>query len=110
MPRFVLFELAMLLTPFVLFGIYRMAVTDAKIEGKKAWPITALFGAGLGLAVLAWAFLILREDRSLACSEPAYTDPETGAIVPARNYKCDVEFEDLGVPQGESSATNDQSL
>ncbi len=114
LPR-LLGELFLLVLPFIAFGLYRLAVRDAEIEGKKAWPITALFLTGIVLAVGFWLFLILREDRSLTCNEPAYTDPATGEIVPARSYECDVEFKDLGVPQnedpgGRAPSTDDPTL
>ena len=100
LPR-LLGELFLLVLPFIAFGLYRLAIRDAEIEGKKAWPITALFLTGIALAVGFWLFLILREDRSLTCNQPAYHDAETGKLVPARSYECDVEFEDLGVPKSE---------
>ena len=100
LPR-ILFEVFLLVLPFIAFGLYRLAVRDAEIEGKKAWPITALFLTGIVLSVGFWLFLILREDRSLTCNEPAYPDPETGKLIPARSYECDVGFEDLGVPKSE---------
>ena len=106
MPRLVLFELAMLVTPFALFGLYRLAVKDAQIEGRKAWPINLLFGAGVVLAVLAWLFLILREERQEdICTGPSSFDPVSGEVVPGEEYKCDLGLPPRpGVPVVEETA------
>lgn len=110
MPRLVLFELAMLLTPFVLFGIYRIAVKDAEVEGRKAWPLTALFGAGIGLAVVAWAFLLIREDRNPdLCVGKSTLDPVTGKIIPGEEYECGLPLDQIGVPVEETRAPDRQA-
>jgi len=102
MPRLVLFEISMLLLPFILFGIYRIAVKDAQIEGRKAWPINLLFGIGVLLAVVAWLFLILREDRdSTICTGPSSFDPVTGEVVPGEEYQCDLGLPPRGAPAGQ---------
>lgn len=100
LPR-VLLELFLVLLPFAAFGAYRIAAADAAVEGRKEWPMTALFVTGVGLAVLAWLFLILREDRSENCNQPAYRDAETGELVPARSYECDVSLDEVGVPRSD---------
>lgn len=101
MPRLVLFEISMLLLPFVLFGIYRIAVRDAQVEGRKAWPINLLFGAGVILAVLAWLFLILRDDRETnICTGPSSFDSVTGEVVPGQEYQCDLGLQPRGEPLG----------
>jgi hypothetical protein len=100
LPR-ILFEIFLLIVPFIAFGIYRFAIRDAEIEGRKAWPIKALFGIGLVLAVGFWLFLILRADRTNDCNRPAYRDAETGKLIPAQSYDCNISFDDLGVPQSE---------
>jgi len=106
MPRLVLFEISMLLLPFVLFGIYRLAVRDAQIEGRKAWPINLLFGIGVMLAIIAWLFLILREDRdSSVCKGPSSFDPVTGKIVPGEEYQCDLGLPPRGEPAGRGADT-----
>lgn len=104
MPRLVLFELAMLIIPFALFGLYRLAVHDAEIEGRKAWPLTALFAAGIVLAILAWLVLLAREDRDPnLCDGKAQFDPTTGEIVQGTDYECDLKPAQIGAPQSEAS-------
>lgn len=105
MPRLVLFELAMLLTPFILFGLFRLAVKEAEVEGRKAWPINLLFGIGVALAVVAWLFLIMREDRgSDLCTGPSRFDPVSGKIVPGEKYECDLGIDQGGARAAENSA------
>lgn len=107
LPR-ILFEVFLLILPFIAFGAYRFAIRDAEIEGRKAWPIKALFVTGLVLAVGFWFFLILRADRTNDCNRPAYRDAETGKLVPAQSYDCDIAFDDLGVPKSEDPGGNTQ--
>ncbi|MEM6412722.1 MAG: DUF6111 family protein [Pseudomonadota bacterium] len=100
MPRLLLLELAIFLSPFVAYGLYQMALRDAAAEGRKAWPITALFGAGLSLAVIAWLFLIFGEDRDRnVCRSPESFNVETQEIIPAREYPCDADIESIGQPR-----------
>ncbi|MEO1475828.1 MAG: DUF6111 family protein [Pseudomonadota bacterium] len=97
MPRILLLELAIFLSPFAAYGLYHAALRDAAAEGRKAWPITALFATGLGLAVLAWLFLILREDRDRnICREAPSFDSETRELIPGREYECDADIESIG--------------
>ena len=99
MPRIVLFELMMLALPFALFGLYRIGVRDAEVEGHKAWPLTALFASGIGLAIIAWLVLLLREDRDPNLCEGVSTlDPVTGKIIPGEEYECGLELDQIGVP------------
>lgn len=93
MSRLVLFEISMLLTPFILFGVYRIAVKDAAVEGRKAWPINLLFGVGVVLAILAWVFFILRDERDTkVCTGPSSFDSATGKVVPGEEYPCDLDL------------------
>lgn len=97
MPRLVLFELALLLAPFILFGIYRFAVRDAQMEGRKAWPINLLFGVGVVLAIIGWIFFILQDDRNTdICIGPATADPVSGEIIPGQEYQCDLGLSSPG--------------
>lgn len=87
-PR-ILLELFIIATPFIVFGLYRAAISDAEVEGRKAWPIKMLFGIGVVLAVLAWFLLLLRDDRSPEmCQGPSTLDPVSGKIVPGEKYEC----------------------
>lgn len=100
-PR-ILTQLVLFLLPFILFGLYRVAVTEAKMEGRKPWPIRALFAIGTVLAVGSWFIFILldrggRED----CYRPSYRDAETGKFIPGETYACDKDYGAIGVPQSE---------
>ena len=57
-PR-IFIQLVLFTLPFILFGVYRLAITEAEQEGRKPWPIRVLFGLGLVLAVGSWLILIL---------------------------------------------------
>lgn len=87
-PR-ILLQMVLFALPFILFGIYRIAITEAEQEGRKPWPIRALFGAGLGLAVGGWLILIVLDRIG---GEPCYkpADMIDGRIVPAEKIPCDV--------------------
>ena len=99
-PRLLL-ELFLLILPFIAFGLYRLAIQDAEVEGRKAWPITSLFLVGIALAVGFWLFLLLREERGRDCVRPDYIDPETGRLIQGQRYDCEIGFEDIGVPRSE---------
>ncbi|MEM1086715.1 MAG: hypothetical protein AAGH90_03230 [Pseudomonadota bacterium] len=57
----VLFQLFFFALPFIMFGLYRLAITEAEEEGRKPWPIRVLFGIGLLLGVGSWIFFIVIE-------------------------------------------------
>jgi len=86
-PR-ILLQMVLFALPFILFGIYRVAITEAEQEGRKPWPIRALFGAGLGLAVGGWLILIVLDRIG---GEPCYQPAEMidGRIVPGEKIPCD---------------------
>lgn len=86
-PR-ILLQMVLFALPFILFGIYRIAITEAEQEGRKPWPIRALFGAGLGMAIGGWLVLIVL-DRigGERCYQPA--DMIDGRIVPGEKIPCD---------------------
>ncbi|KCZ90621.1 DUF6111 family protein [Hyphomonas johnsonii] len=92
-----LFEFFVFSIPFVLFGIYLLATASAEEEGRRKWPIQILFLCGLGLATAAWLVLILMEKKERdVCHEPARF--ENGKIIPARDYPCEQNVKDVGVP------------
>lgn len=100
MPYRILMEFAIFLSPWVAYGLYRLAISDAEAEGRKAWPINALFGTGLVLATLLWAFFIFSEDRGRdICREPSSYDPVTQELIPGREYECERDVSTVGIPR-----------
>lgn len=59
-----LLELLILVSPFAIFGLYRIAVAEATAEGRKPWPVQRLFIIGFVLAILAWVALMVLEERN----------------------------------------------
>jgi len=57
----ILFQIFFFALPFILFGVYRLAIAEAEQEGRKPWPIRVLFGIGLLLGVGTWVFFIAIE-------------------------------------------------
>ena len=97
-----LFQLVFFLLPFMLFGIYRIAIAEAEQEGRKPWPIRWLFGIGLVLAVGSWFALILFDrGGENQCYRAAYADPQTGKIVPGAYYECERDLTKIGIPRSE---------
>ena len=96
-PR-ILLQMVLFFLPFILFGIYRIAITEAEQEGRKPWPIRALFGAGLGMALGGWLVLIVL-DR--IAGEPCYKPSEIidGRMIPAQEIPCNA------VPEAAKEAT-----
>lgn len=104
LPR-ILLELAIVMMPFAAYGLYRLAINDAEVEGRKAWPITLLFGIGIVLAALAWLFLLLREDRNPdLCDGRSRLDPVTGQITQDEDYECGLPLDQIGIPVEEPTA------
>ncbi|MEM8616356.1 MAG: hypothetical protein AAGF20_05415 [Pseudomonadota bacterium] len=95
-PR-VLLQLALFALPFILFGLYRLAVMEAEVEGRKPWPLRVLFGAGLVLAVGSWmAFIVLEDSTRDRCYEPQRL--VDGEIVGGTYYDCQKDIANSGVP------------
>ncbi|GAB5457114.1 MAG: hypothetical protein Hens3KO_01440 [Henriciella sp.] len=93
----VVFQLVLFLLPFFLFGIYRIAIAEAKQDGRKPWPIKWLFGIGLVLAVGSWlAFIFLDRGGRDECYRPARM--ENGVMIPGETYVCDRDLTQIGVP------------
>lgn len=96
----VLVQLVLFLLPFILFGLYRVAIAEAQEEGRKAWPIRWLFGIGLVLAVGSWLVLIfLNQGGREDCYRPARM--ENGVIIPGEAYPCEKDFKSIGIPNSE---------
>lgn len=103
----ILFEIFIFSIPFIVFGLYLLATAEAEQEGRRKWPINTLFLCGIGLATVAWFALILLEPKQRdICHEPARY--ENGKIIPARDYPCEHNITNVGVPgsrEGMRSAT-----
>ncbi|MEL7393642.1 MAG: DUF6111 family protein, partial [Pseudomonadota bacterium] len=98
-PR-ILLQLTLFLLPFILFGVYRLAIAEAEEEGRKPWPIRLLFGAGLVLAVGSWLILILLDRGGREeCYRPAQI--VDGAVVPGESYACEKDLGAIGLPRTE---------
>lgn len=104
----ILIELFFFLTPFMVFGLYRLLMADAEADGRKAWPINTLFGLGAALAAGVWLFFILRENKERnVCYEPARF--ENGELIDARQVPCDQDVTQLGIP-GDRPTTEPQGV
>lgn len=98
-PR-ILLQLVLFLLPFILFGVYRLALVEAEQEGRKPWPIRLLFGVGLVLAVGSWLILILLDRGGREeCYRPA--EIVDGVVVPGETYPCDKDLGSIGLPRNE---------
>lgn len=91
------FEIFIFAMPFMLFGLYVLATASAEQEGKRKWPIQILFLTGMALATIAWFVMIALEKKERnVCHEPARF--ENGVVIPARDYPCEQNVRDVGVP------------
>lgn len=91
----ILLQLAIIGIPFMAFGLYLLLSTAAEEEGRRKWPIKALFAVGISLSLIVWVSLILREGRSRhICYEPPVVI--NGEIV-KREYPCERDT-NFGVP------------
>ena len=98
-PR-ILTQLVLFALPFILFALYRLAITEAEQEGRKPWPIRFLFGAGLVLAVGSWIiFIFLDRGGREECYRPAQI--VDGVVIPGERYACEKDLGAIGVPRTE---------
>lgn len=98
-PR-ILFQLVLFMLPFILFGVYRLAITEAQQDGRKPWPIRLLFGVGLALAVGSWLiFIVLDRGGREECFKPAQI--VDGVVVPGERYACEKDLGSIGLPRNE---------
>ena len=74
------FEVFIFSIPFILFGLYVLATASAEEEGKRKWPV----------------LIALEKKERDVCHEPARY--ENGVIIPARDYPCEQNVRDVGVP------------
>ncbi len=92
-------QVAVFLLPFIMYAIYRLLVTDAEADGRKVWPINALFSTGAVLTIGLWVVLASRETKVRdLCYEPAHM--QDGVLVPGRQVPCPDSREtiDVGAP------------
>ena len=97
-----LLELLILLSPFAIFGLYRIAVAEAAAEGQKPWPVQRLFIIGFVLAIIAWFALMLLEERRISddlC--PGQSIFVNGELVEGEPVPCERDVKSIGVPASE---------
>lgn len=91
------FQLVLFILPFIMFGLYRLAIRQAKEEGRKPWPIRLLFGIGLILAVGVWlVFIFIDRGGRNECYRPAQI--VDGVLVPGETYPCEKDLSGAGDP------------
>ena len=96
----ILFQLVLFTLPFILFGVYRLAIVEAQQDGRKPWPIRLLFGVGLALAVGSWlVFIFLDRGGREECYRP--TQIVDGVVVPGERYPCEKDLGAIGVPRSD---------
>ena len=96
----ILFQLVLFTLPFILFGVYRLAITEAEQEGRKPWPIRLLCGVGLALAVGSWlVFIFIDRGGREECYRP--TQIVDGVVVPGERYPCEKDLGSIGIPKTE---------
>ena len=95
-----LFQLFFFLLPFLAFAVYRVAVAEAQLEGRKPWPIRWLFGIGAVLAVGSWvAFIMLDRGDGNYCYTPSRM--VDGELVAGERYPCDRDLSQIGAPKSD---------
>jgi hypothetical protein len=95
------FQLFVFSLPFIAFGLYLLASASAAQDGRRRWPIQALFAVGFALSAAVWIAMIVLEDRT---ENVCHTPPsmENGVVIPGTSYECEQDVKNTGVP-----ATND---
>lgn len=98
-PRIIV-QLILFLLPFILFGVYRLALTEAAEEGRKPWPIRVLFGVGLVFAIGSWLILIILDRGGREeCYRPSQI--VDGEVIPVERYACEKDLGSIGLPMTE---------
>ena len=98
----ILIEILVLLSPFAVYGLYRMALTEAASEGKKPWPVQRLFIIGFTMAVVAWIALLAWDKTNLNTDMcPGERTLVDGEIVQGPDIPCNRDVEGIGVPVSE---------
>lgn len=90
-------QIFFLMLPFLVYGVYRYLLADAKNEGRKVWPINTLFITGAVISAVVWVVSILTEDRRReACRQPARM--ENGVFISSSTEPCEKDVTQVGIP------------
>ena len=112
MARQIVISLVLFTLPFILYGIYRLLVTDAEVDGRKTWPINLLFGSGVVLAIAGYGVMLsiaLTTERERdVCYEPARF--EDGVLIPAKTVPCEKDLTGVGMPAREDPGGKAQGV
>lgn len=95
----IFFEIAIFLFPFALFGVYLLVTADAERDGRRKWPINALFLSGVALALIGMMVLIFLERANPDSQCRTATKIVDGQIVQGERYDCSGDFSELGSPR-----------
>jgi hypothetical protein len=103
-----LIELVLFATPWVLFALYVAMTRDAVEDGRRRWPINALFLSGLALALIGW-FAMVALDRGEVeyCRESSRM--EDGKIVQGALVPCEHNLENAGTPRSDNPGGSGES-
>lgn len=98
MGRRLIIEVLIFLLPFAVFALYLAVTADAEREGRRKWPINALFLIGLALAAIGWfAFMFFdRPPTAHTCYTPSRI--VNGEVIEGEPYDCDIDRTKLGEP------------
>ena len=81
------FQLVLILSPLLLFAIYRIATRNRREPGEP-WPVVILVASGLALSLIAYLVLFFTEPRleRTCATAPRF---ENGVIIPAETVPCE---------------------
>ena len=99
----VLFQLLILLAPFAIYGLYRIALAEAAAEGKKPWPVQRLFLIGFVLTSLAFFASYFFNER--VCREESRM--VDGQIVQGDIIPCERNVDRIGIPANDDPGARD---
>lgn len=91
------FQISLVLLPFLMFAIYRLATRDKNTFSQK-WPFAALTIIGLFLTTAMYVVLFFKEPRGkrTCVSPPRFENGEViqGKIIPCKNASIDSRDQD----------------
>ena len=96
-----LIELTLFATPWVLFALYVAMTRDAVEDGRRRWPINALFLTGLALALIGW-FAMVSLDRGEVELCRQSSRMVNGEIVQGALVPCEHHLESAGNPRSDN--------